>query len=241
MTVYQGERLARLERRLGRKLTQAETHVQVEAIDELLNRAKDLLENEIRKEQARLAAHIGDHGGGGRLEATPRMLAILDGLRKRGRAHALAELQSMGYPVRKTRALARSDDQLVGRLRARLGHLTIKVHDTGIGLDLGTLSVDAIERALMKVLGARAIAADLVAPAFDAGLADTFEQHADLVDQWQYTAVLDGGTCDPCSSLDGTVYESWAAISEVLPDGGPNPVCDGGDRCRCRPLPMPTA
>jgi hypothetical protein len=244
MAVLAGADLARVEARVGRHLTAAEQHVAVEQIDALLNQAKDLLDAEIRREQARFAAVVaaGDHG---RLELTARMAAILRDLRSHGRAHAANELHSMGYPVRthaarKARLFAASDDELQARLRVRLGHLSVKIQDEAIGLHLGELAQDAIERALMNVLGARSIAADLIAPAFDAGLADTFEQHADLVDQWQYTSVLDAGTCDPCSSLDGTVYESWAAISEVLPDGGPNPSCDGGDRCRCRPLPMPS-
>lgn len=244
MTVaYTGDRLAQLERRIGRKLTAAETHVQVEAIDELLNRAKDLLDNAIREEQARLA-RLAAAGHNGRLEVTPRMAAILAGLRFHGAAHALAELHSMGYPVKPpspVRALGRSEDELLGRLRHRLGHLSVKIQDEAIGLDLSSLAIDSIEKALIDILGARSIAADLVAPAFDAGLAATFEQHQDLVDGWAYSSILDAGTCDECSSLDGTTYATWADISEVLPDGGPNPACAGSDRCRCRPVPMPPA
>jgi hypothetical protein len=236
---YTGERRRALEQRIGRALTAAEQHIQVEQIDETLNRAKDLLDAEIRAEQARLATAIAD-GHGGQLTPTPRMLAILAGLREHGAAHALSELASMGYPTRARRQhQAPSDDELAGRLRARLGDLTIKVQQHAVGLDLSSLATAAIEKALSDVLGARAIAADLVAPAFDAGLGDTFEQHADLVEAWQYTAVLDAGSCDPCSELDGTEYDSWDAIQEVLPDGGPSIVCEGGDRCRCRAVPLP--
>lgn len=242
MTVRQIDH-ARIEARIGRSLTAAERHVDVEAIDALLNQAKDMLDAEIRREQARLARLTAD-GHGGRLEVMPRMVAILADLRKHGAAHAANELASMGYPVKpvKVRKLqAPSEDILLGRLRARLGMLTVKVQQEAVGLDLSILAADAIEKALVKVLGARSIAADLVAPAFDAGLGATFEQHADLVEGWQYTAVNDPASCDPCSELDGTEYDSWDAIQEVLPDGGPYDGCDGGTRCRCRAVPLPPA
>lgn len=229
--------LSPLEQRIGRALTAAEQHVQIEAIDELLNTAKDLLTIEIQREQKRLAGVLaaGDRGG---LEATPRMLSILRSLRRHGAAHARNELRSMGHTVRPAaRAFAAHQDSLEGRLRRRLAQLTAKIEDEALAVGLGELAADAIERAAIRVLGARSIAADLVAPAFDAGLADTFENHPEL--QFQYSAVLDAGTCDPCTSLDGEIYESWAALQDVLPDGGPNPSCDGGDRCRCRPVPVP--
>jgi hypothetical protein len=242
VTVYAGERLTRLEQRIGRRLTAAERHMQVEQIDDLLNMAKGLLEQAIRVEQERLATHVADYGGGGRLEVTARMRSIIQTLRQHGLAHAANELHSMGYPVKPQpyrRFAAPGEDELVGRLRARLGQLTVKVQLAAVGLDLGELAVDAIEKALMKVLGARAIAADLVAPAFTGGLAQTFEQHADLVEKWQYTAVLDAGLCDPCAGHDGEIYDTLDELFAILPDFGQNPDCDGGTRCRCRALPVP--
>jgi hypothetical protein len=87
VTVYVGSRLSALERRIGRRLTAAEQHIDVEAIDETLNRAKDLLDQAIQTEQARVAAAIAD-GHTPRLEITARMVAILRDLRAHGRAHA---------------------------------------------------------------------------------------------------------------------------------------------------------
>jgi hypothetical protein len=229
--------LSPLERRIGRPLTPAERHVEVEQINDLYDRAKDLLTLEIQREQKRLATVLAD-GDRGSLEATPRMLSILRTLRRHGSAHAKRELHSMGHKTRPpARAFAVSDDHLDDRLRHSLAELTVKIEDAAVSVSLGEAAADAIQRAAIAVLGARSIAADLIAPAFDAGLADTFENHPEL--QFQYSAVLDSATCDPCSSLDGDIYASWAAIQEALPDGGPNPDCDGGDRCRCRPVPVP--
>jgi hypothetical protein len=101
-----------LEQRIGRQLTAAEHHIAVEQIDELLNQAKDLLDAEIRREQARLATHIAETGGGGRMNVTPRMLALVRGLQAHGRAHAANELHSMGYPVKAQTARALAADLL---------------------------------------------------------------------------------------------------------------------------------
>jgi hypothetical protein len=241
VTAYTERRRDMLEQRLGRQLTAAETHIRIEQIDALLNRAKDLLDAEIKRAQANMAAAIA-RGEIGRLDRTPRMLSLLRHLREHGAAHAANELASMGYPVRTRtarRLQAPDEDELAARLRVRLGELQTKIQREAVGLDLSELAADAIERALVAVLGARSIAADLVAPAFTAGLAQTFEQHADLVEQWQYTAVLDAGLCGPCAELDGAIFDTLEALFEVLPDFGGNPDCDGGDRCRCRAVPVP--
>jgi hypothetical protein len=267
--VYVGAALAELELRIGRQLTAAERHVRVEEIDTLLNTAKAQLIREIEVEQEKLAATIAD-GGTGTLAPTPRMRAILRGLRDHGRQHALLELASMGYltvtrggdtrrydaPKRKARkpadnlaavdaaaAAEQAANQRIAALEGSLQHglaqLTVKIEQQAVGVDLSTVATSAIHKAVVNVLGARSIAASLVAPAFDAGLGWTFDEHADLVDGWQYSAILDGGTCDPCADEDGETFESWDAIQDVLPGGGPNPDCDGGDRCRCRAVPMP--
>lgn len=235
--------LTLLEQRVGRKLTAAERHIDVEGIDRLLNDAKDLLDAEIQREQLRVVKLVaaGHTGHTGRLDVTHRMILILRGLRDHGQAHAANELASMGYHTSPHRRAfqAPSEDELLGRLRARLRQHTVKIQQAAIGIDISELAAAAVEDALMKVLGARSIAADLVAPAFDAGLSQTFEQHADLVEAWQYTAVLDSGLCAPCAELDGSVYDTLEALFEVLPDFGGNPDCDGGTRCRCRAVPMP--
>jgi hypothetical protein len=244
-------RTARVEQRIGRRLTAAEQHIDVEAIDELLNKAKDRLEQAIRDEQARAAKRIA-RGRGGELRVTDDMLQVLQELRGHGRRNARLELDSMGYKVRRRdRRFDAVDDDLEARLRAFLRSLTVKVRgvasdvatgtttSAAVGADVSTVAVNAIEKAVGKVLGARAIAADLVSPAFVSGLQDTFEQHLDLVQAWQYTAVNDPGSCEECAPHDGEVYETLEALFEVLPDFGPNPDCLGGDRCRCRAVPMP--
>lgn len=230
-------RALRVEARVGRKLTAAETHMDVEAIDRLLNEAKGELDQAIRAEQQRYARLVA-RGHTARMNVTERMLRVLRRLRGDGQRHARAELASMGHPVRDWRHHA-TEDELAGRLRSRLRHLQVKIEHEALSVDLSTIAASAVERAVLRVLGGRSIASDLVAPAFTSGLADTFEQHRDLVDRWQYTAVLDGGTCDPCGSHDGEIYETLDEALAVLPDFGGNPDCLGGERCRCRLLPVP--
>lgn len=230
-------RSLRVELRVGRKLTAAEEHIDVEAIDTLLNQAKDQLEQAIRDEQRRAARAVA-RGGNARLEVTDSMLRILRRLREQGRRHARAELESMGYPVTDRRRLA-SDDEIEGTLRARLGSLTAKIERQALGGDLSTVATAAIQKSVLDVLGARGIAADLVSPTFVSGLADTFEQHLDAVEAWQYTAINDAGLCDQCAPYDGVIFDTLDDLFEVLPDFGPNPACLGGTRCRCRAVPVP--
>jgi hypothetical protein len=65
-------------------------------------------------------------------------------------------------------------------------------------------------------------------------MAMTFAGVADIVSGWEYSAVLDGGTCGECESMDGEVFASWEEI-EVLT---PNPDCEGGGSCRCGAIPL---
>lgn len=89
-----------------------------------------------------------------------------------------------------------------------------------------------------RVPGAMAAAADLVSSPFDSGLNDVFLETGNLFEGWAYSAVMDKGTCEVCAEMDGTVYIGYEAALEAMPEGGPNPDCDGGDRCRCRLVPL---
>ena len=44
--------------------------------------------------------------------------------------------------------------------------------------------------------------------------------------------LLDGNTCDPCGSVDGTRYDTLDDAMSDYPDSGPYVGCDGGARCR---------
>jgi hypothetical protein len=207
--------LSPLERRVGRQLTAAEQHIDVLAIDELLNGAKDQLEQAILDEQRRYA-RAKARGRAARMEVTDAMRRVISNLREAGRTHGAQELRSMGYPVAPpTRRYAAGDD-LEATLRARLATLTVKIEHQALGADISTVAATAVERAAMRILGGRGIAADLVSPAFIGGLAQTFEQHADIVERWQYTAVNDAGLCSLCAPHDGAIYDTLEALFAVL-------------------------
>lgn len=57
------------------------------------------------------------------------------------------------------------------------------------------------------------------------------QHYAGMVPAVRYSAVLDENTCEECLSMDGMVT-SVENAPEV-----PNPLCEGGDRCRCQILP----
>ncbi len=234
-----------LERQLGRALTAAELHIDVAAIDRALERAKDQLEQAIDREKRRAVRRML-RGQRLRLDVTGEMLAVLAALHREGRRQALREMRSMSAQPPHRFAVDPVEPRLapsVQRLRDGLGRLTVRVEREAVAADIGGLAGEAVRRRLMRVAGARDAASRVVSGAFASGLAATFED-ADalgLFDGWQYTAVLDAGTCQRCAALDGTTYPTWEAISAVLPGGGPNPLCFGDGRCRCRPVPTGAA
>lgn len=226
---------------VGRPLRQAEQAIDVLGLDEALNTAKDDVDAAIKAEQKRATARALRHGNRIQLELTQAILDPLERLFRLGRREALAELERLGYvkPRRVFVAEPKHPELLdtADVVMAGLQGLSIRLERARLNAETEGMATDAIARALLKIPGARAIAAGVISGSLTSGLAATFEANSDLVDGWEYTAVMDGGTCDPCGVLDGTTYRTLAELYEVLPGFGPNPFCDGGGRCRCRGVP----
>jgi hypothetical protein len=170
---------------------------------------------------------------------------VLADLRKAGQRHALAEIRRLGIEPRSSRQYA---DELPGSmpqlrqfLQQLLGAIRVRVltgTPEAVGYRLRSrISQQLIEQVERKIPGVRDAASRLVSGGFTAGLADVYEQHADLFPCWQYSAVMDNATCAPCRSLDGERYYSLEHLYVVLPNFGPNPLCLGDGRCRCRGVP----
>lgn len=234
-----------VERTIGRQLRASEQIVDVFRITRLLDEAKDEVDQAIQREQKRAVHRALRLDTRTSLKMTAVMLKPLYRLYQDGRREAAAELERAGYLLPRKYADPARDHMLEAaeaKLQAKLAGLSIRItneHTVQLQLaDQGAIG-DALANALINVLGARSIASDLVSTAMFSGMGATFEENSDLVGGWEYSAVLDGGTCDECESADGTIYESWDDLQDDLPDGGPNPSCFGGDRCRCRALPAP--
>lgn len=227
---------------VGRPLRQAEEAIDVVKLDAALQDAKDAVDEAIHAEMLR--ATIAWAGGSTLLlTVTAAMLAPLHELTALGREEAWKELERAGYKLR-ARSFASieefPDDRDPDAYLARnLGAIKIRIEQDLVVADLSGLATDAVAQALLRVPGGRDIASRIVSTALVNGLAQTWEEVADDVGGWEYSAVLDGGVCDRCAPLDGTRYESWDAIQVVLPGGGPNVRCLGGGRCRCRAVPLP--
>ena len=183
-----------------------------------------------------------------RLNLTVGMTDPLIALYQWGRDEAQREIVRGGWtPTRFDTTPANLDEvpddlrPVILRLDGDLDRLEVRV-----GRDLrdvqsappGTVPAMAA-RALAEVPGALEAASYLVTPAYVAGVDDVYRANEDLFGGWLYSAVLDGGTCAECRSKDGTVYETLDELYEDLPDFGPNPLCAGGSRCRCRGVPLP--
>lgn len=228
---------------VGRPLRQAEEAIDVALLNDALSDAKDALDSAIHAEMLR-ATIAWAAGLALTLNVTDEMLAPLDELTDLGRREARAELERLGYEL-PARAFAQpieefpEDRDPAAYLARNLGAIRIRIQQDLVQADLSGLASDAVARALLRVPGGRDIASRIVSTALVNGLAQTWEEVADQVGGWEYTAVLDGGVCDRCRPLDGTRYASWDEIQTVLPNGGPNPRCLGGGRCRCRAVPLP--
>lgn len=60
------------------------------------------------------------------------------------------------------------------------------------------------------------------------GRGDEMRSRSDDIGRYEYSALLDVNTCDPCAALDGTTAENMDDLPEV-----PLADCDGGSLCRC--------
>lgn len=243
--------LADAERRLGRALTDGERRIDLVRLDRDLAAGKARLTAAIEAER-RSAAHrfardaVAGRSPRMRVRLSPAIRGALRGLYDAGVKAGRGELRRAGLdPDNLPRRLATRQKRvrlavIEDRLNHRLHDLGVDAeHRVAIAVDLSTASQSAILDAVRGLPGVKAIAADFTSvPAF-AGLGSVWDEAdaAGVTTAWTYTAVMDDGTCETCAGFDGETYESWEAIQEVLPDGGPNPDCDGGDRCRCRAVP----
>lgn len=226
--------------RLGRELTDGEQRVDLAAYDRELEQGKKRIEEAVEKEKRRAIRARLTGRGDQKLRITSEIVAALRALYQAGRNAGEREAEQVGGLL----ALADDEDlpdeleDLTVVLRARLDRISDRI---GEEADVSVAVGPALERAIdRRVLGARAAAADLVSPAFLRGLALGLFPVTGIPElAWTYSAIGDRSTCDACFALDGTRYDSWDEIMAVLPNGGPNPLCLGGSRCRCRPVMEP--
>jgi hypothetical protein len=237
------------ERRLGRKLTSGERRIDLVAVDRALVAGKERLLAAIEAEQRSAARRFARDALAGRsprmrLRVSPAIRAALLALYDAGTASARGQLRRAGIdPDMLPKAMAAVPVKLAvieRDLGTRLDDLGYTLeHRLAVAVDLSTATQSAIVDAVRGLPGFRSIGADFTTVPFDAGLGSVWDQAdaAGVTSSWTYSAVMDASVCDQCAELDGTTYDSWDAIQEVLPDGGPNPDCDGGDRCRCQAVP----
>jgi hypothetical protein len=234
--------LTPIEQAIGRPLREAEKAIDVELLDAAMNEAKDELEAAIRDEMLAKAKIWQRSGWLPALELSVEMSRPLEALYELGKVEAYNELVRLGYrPARKfaasRRLRHRGLDPLRDRVRAGLGGIRIRTERGLVEAELSDASSAALFRAMQAIPGPRALASDVISTALTSGLGATFDENADLIHCWEYTAVMDAGTCVNCRVMDGTKYRTLTELYSVLPNFGPNPHCLGGGRCRCRAVP----
>lgn len=202
------------------------------------------------REKRRAIHELAVHGGHAEpLHVTPELEAVMGALVDAGRRHARAEIAAMGVelpttfadPIRTpTAATLRLLRRFAAVLDRGLNAIFLRARDETIGLELGGIAQDKLAAAVEeKVPGTLDLASRIVSGLLDSGLAEVYEQAEEFFPCWRYSAVLDSGTCVYCRALDGAEFESLAGLYTVLPNFGPNPLCLGDGRCRCRGVPCP--
>jgi hypothetical protein len=229
------------EEKLGRPLTRGERLIDVAQILSDLEAGKLRLAAAIRKEQRRVAGLAAKQGGTHQMVVTDEMTAALNHLHDLGRRTAKKELARHGLTNYQEREYARPRNAVVARLIHRLTSflptISVRTSRRAVQLNLAQESHRAILQAASRIPGALDAASRLVSSAYYSGMGDVFSGAADKISGWTYSAVLDGATCDVCAEADGTEYDTWEDAQADMPDGGPNPDCDGDGRCRCRLVP----
>lgn len=226
------------EDRLGRPLTVAERHIDIVGLDRDLKEGKARLAAAVEKEKRRALNSYFLYRRTIRMDVTPEMLRVLTQLYRTGRQHAKDEIAKLtGIKLPRSFSEADTLDQLSAKLSAHLKPFEKKVVHQAVSADIGSIAEIAVTRAVLQMPGAVNVASQLVSSAVFAGVGSVYDQSAGLFSAFTYSAVMDDNTCPECEAHEGEEFESWDAIQEVLPDGGPNPDCDGEGRCRCRAVP----
>lgn len=91
-------------------------------------------------------------------------------------------------------------------------------------------TADALETAIDETTSGYVskIATEASNVTFAQGRAYEYEVRQEEVSRVIYSAILDGNTCQPCSSADGQEGATPDDLTDV-----PNPDCEGGLMCRC--------
>lgn len=240
------------EERLGRALTDGERHLDLVGLDLDLREGKERLVEAITAARRAAVEEYLRTGTTTSLRITPEIQAAMLALIQSGRQHAIREMRSMGLDVEVVegdpfRRFAEGDladrfGSFVEQLLRALTAIRVRIAGEADAAEFrgaGTITEELIEKLDERIPGARAIAADLSSGLFIGGLGEIYEHNADLFPCFTYSAVMDGATCDVCREFDGIEYGSWILGERDLPGGGPNPLCRGGGRCRCRLVPCP--
>lgn len=231
------------EARLGRPLTDGERALDLVGLDVDLAEGKARLEAAIEEEKRRALESRLD-GGSPALSITPEMEEVVASIVEAGRRHAREEIERLvgrGFEE-DVREFQEGGwlDRLLGNLIRYLTAIRVRVNaEAGAAEFEGAsrITEELIDRLDERIPGSRDAASRLVSGLFIGGLGEVYEENAHLFPCFTYSAVMDGATCEVCRRFDGTRYETWAEGETHLPGGGPNPLCLGDGRCRCRLVP----
>lgn len=229
------------ETRLGRPLTDAERMIDVADGVDVLEAGKARLARAIEAEKRR-AIRRWIETGRAVVHLTPAMEDAIDALYRAGQRHAREEMKRMGVQPTLQFVEFRPWRRIRDAVSAGLARLAVRVDAEAARAVFGGTLADDVARAVDRAApGALDLASRVVSSAYASGLSDVYSANEHLFQGWQYTAVMDNGTCPECEALDGSEFETLSEGLDVMPDFGPNPLCYGEGRCRCRLVPTGAA
>jgi Phage Mu protein F like protein len=156
----------------------------------------------------------------------------------RGQRDVIKELRRQGLEIDPSTveiAMAEVADTLTGLTISRVvNEMQARSTSAIVRNSMLGLSEKEIQRQLQGELQDQSVkwvegyAASGVNAAWQEGRTETMHELDDQIRLYEYSAVLDANTCDPCGEWDGSQAEKLDDLPEV-----PNPACEGGDKCRC--------
>lgn len=240
-----------------RALTPAEAHVSLDAIDATVEEQRQRYEALCRDEAVRIASHFTSQLAGLADDAeltrpaemqdtlAEQIRTVLEATAQFGRhsvrqelasqagTTALATLPAGDNPESLAKWLTRrakfSAQVVVDRLRAKAQSLASQGFGEGRPPSEKTLA--ALTSTAESGLRAEAVATVSQALAIGRRAETDAAASEGVALTAQYSAILDTGTCGPCGSLDGGMYDVGSPEYEA--DYPPLADCEGGTKCRC--------
>jgi len=230
------------------KIVKAYQGIQDRQISKIIDEAMKVIESDRPADEK--AQTLEDINIPYKKEAAAAVSKVLIELYGLGQREVKQEMARMGgEPLRLALPLdAESDAVIKGFLRFRalamIGELANRLKGSLLNNGLNMIREAQTDR--LMIAGAitslsdqiiKRLAGETVTEAMNIGRESVAKRNEALVEEIQYSAIMDKNVCDSCAALDGRTFkigtEEYEAAKPPRQVGGPIPECHGRNRCRC--------